>query len=167
MTLFATQRLLARRLLAADAEAMFTIYGDPETVRFVGDAQPLTLDACRHWIDVTDANFKRRGYGMVALVERASDEIIGCAGVVHPGQQAEPELKYAFRRDRWGKGYATEAVTALLWFARAHWGVGRIVATVDPNNLSSQHVLAKAGFGHATDRTNEDATITQVWQSVG
>ena len=160
--LFETERLIARRLTMADVAAMLAIYGDRETVRFVGDSEPLSEESCRHWVDVTDRNFERRGYGMVALVSRETGEMVGCAGIVHPGGQEEPELKYAFRRDQWGKGFATEAAVGLVGHARAAWGVKRIIATVMPDNTPSQQVLVKAGFVLREERLDEDGPI-QVW----
>jgi [ribosomal protein S5]-alanine N-acetyltransferase len=166
MALFESDRLIVRRIAADDLAAMVAVYGDPETVRYVGDSKPLDAEGCRRWIEITDQNFERRGYGMVAIVERESGEVIGFAGIVHPGQQLEAELKYALRRDRWGRGYAFEVVVGLVRYAREAWGVGSIIATVDPDNAASQRVLAKAGFAHSSDRANDDGTRTQVWTAL-
>jgi RimJ/RimL family protein N-acetyltransferase len=166
MILFETERLIAPRLLAEDAEAMAAIYGDVEAMRYVGDGEPLSVEGCRHWVEVTDRNFASRGYGMVAFVARDSDEIVGCGGIVHPGQQPEAEVKYAFRRDQWGRGYATEAVGALLAYARNSWHVGRVIATTHPENGPSHHVLTKLGFTRLADRVNEDSSTTAVWERV-
>jgi len=96
--------MIARRLVPSDAAAMTTIYGDRETVRYVGDGEPLDEETCQHWIEVTDRNFDIRGYGMVALESKSTGELIGCIGIVHPDQQELPELKYSFRQDQWGGG---------------------------------------------------------------
>jgi hypothetical protein len=146
-----------------DAHAMATIYGDVETVRFVGDSVPLTVAECLNWVDITDKNFELRGYGMVAFCLRSNDELVGCGGIVHPDQQQQAEVKYAFRRDSWGKGFASEAIKGLIQFARTEWNVGKIIATVAPGNASSQRVLAKLGFLREEDQVNEDDSITQVW----
>ena len=142
---------------------MQAIYGDVEGMRFVGDSQPLTVENCRYWIEVTDKNFERRGYGMVAFVDRESSLMVGCGGVVHPNQQEEPEVKYAFRRDQWGKGYATESVLALVAYARNTLVIGRLIATIHPGNGASQRVMEKVGFARGEDRTNEDGSLTQIW----
>ncbi|MEI7985311.1 MAG: GNAT family N-acetyltransferase [Armatimonadota bacterium] len=163
MQLFETERLYARRLTLSDIEPMLSIYGDIETVRFVGDSSPITREECLQWVEVTNSNFLLRGYGMVAFCNQETDEVIGCGGIVHPGQQDQPEIKYAFRRNCWGQGYATEAITALVQFAQSNWNVGEMIATVAPGNSASQHVLSKLGFIHVEDQTNEDASITQVW----
>ena len=143
---------------------MCAIYGDPDVVKFVGDSKPLSEDMCKHWIDVTDKNFDSRGYGMVAFIERSSGELIGCGGIVHPDQQPEPELKYALRRDAWGKGFATEAVAALVKYSVQTLGIEWIIATIAPGNTLSQRVIAKVGFTHVRDRIEEDLTSTQIWE---
>jgi RimJ/RimL family protein N-acetyltransferase len=161
--LFETERLIVRRLTHSDGEAMAAIYGDAETVQFVGDSIPLSLDECLRWVDVTDTNFHRRGYGMVAFCMKDSGELIGCGGLVHPDQQVQAEVKYAFRRDFWGQGFATEAISGLIQFARINWKVGRVIATVAPGNTPSQKVLSKLGFTWSEDQLNDDNSITQVW----
>lgn len=164
MNLFETPRLVARRITLEDVPAMLAVYGDREAMRYVGDGEPLDEAGCRGWVEVTDRNFERRGYGMVAFVERATGQAVGFGGVVHPGDQPEVEVKYAFRRDRWGEGFATEAVVELMRHAERVWDVRRVIATVDPANRASQGVLAKVGFVHAEDRRNEDGTVTGVWE---
>lgn len=56
------------------------------------------------------------------------------------------EFGYVFRRDHWGRGYATEAARAMLAFGFAGLGMERISATCDPDNLASARVLTKAGL---------------------
>ena len=163
MSLFDTERLFGRRLTIHDVDAMFAVYGDPETVRFVGDSEPITHEDCFRWVELTGRNFELRGYGMIAFCDKTSNRIVGFGGIVHPDQQEQPELKYAFRRESWGLGYATEAVGALVAFARSNWHISLLTATVDPHNQPSQRVLGKLGFRHDIDRFNENASITQVW----
>ena len=164
-TLFETERLFARRLTAADAPQMLAIFGDAETMRYVGDGEILTEENCVYWVDdVTDKNFELRGYGLIGMFEKATSELVGCSGVFHPDRQPEPEVMYYLRRDRWRMGFATEIVHGLVAHARSHWGIGWIMATVHPDNLPSQRVLVKAGFKRTKDRMNEDGSITQVWE---
>jgi len=163
MSLFETERLVGRRITLDDVPAMLAVYGNAESMRYVGDSRPLPEEACRYWVEVTDKSFERRGYGMIALEEKGTGDVIGFAGVVHPGQQEQAEVKYAIRKDRWGEGFATEAVRGLVAHARSAWGVGSMIATVFPENDASQNVLAKAGFTRAEDRSNDDGTTTRVW----
>ena len=62
LTLFHTDSLRVRRLAACDLDAMCSVYGDADTMRWVGDAQPLSRHACVEWLAVTDRNYTTRGY---------------------------------------------------------------------------------------------------------
>lgn len=166
-SLFHSARLYGRRWQAEDVDDLLAVYGDAEAMRWVGDGQPITREACAQWFQVTADNYARRGYGMFTLVDRSTGQVVGFAGLVHPGGQAEAEIKYALHRAHWGRGLASEVVPALLAHgARAH-GLRRIIATVAPGNLASQRVLAKAGMVRAEQRANDDGSATLVfhWQA--
>jgi ribosomal-protein-alanine N-acetyltransferase len=158
-----TARLVIRRILPADAAAMHAVYGDAEAMRWVADGKPLALERCEEWVRVTGRNYAARGYGMFAVRLRDGDEIVGFCGLVHPGGQADAEIKYAFGRAHWGKGYATEVATAVLRYGASVHGLTRIIATAAPENLASHRVLTKAGMSPAKPRHGEDGAVTLVF----
>lgn len=162
--IFETARLRARCIRPDDSDAMFDVYGDAGAMRWVDDGTPITRTECERWIRVTLRNYEVRGYGMFALLDHQSSEVIGFCGLVHPGGQPETEIKYALKRHFWGKGLATEAVTALLAWAADRLGIDRIIATVDPENTASQRVLLKAGMRAAGIRRNDDGSVTQLFE---
>lgn len=161
---FQSRRLLCRRWVPHDFESLLAVYSDPQAMRWVGDGQPISRGECEEWFKVTESNYAKRGYGMFALVERDSGTVVGFAGLVHPGGQSEPEIKYAFLRTHWGIGLATEAVGELLAYGAAAHGLRRIIATVAPENLASQRVLTKCGMALARHRTNDDGSTTLVFE---
>ena len=161
--LFDTARLQVRRLRRSDADGMLAVYGDEDAMRWVGDGRAITTDAVKQWLDVTERNVATRGYGMCALLLRGHHEVIGFCGLVHPGGQAEAEIKYALARSHWGRGYATEAVHAMLdWGART-FGLRHVIATTAPENNASHAVLRKAGLRDGELRRNADGSSTQVF----
>lgn len=160
---FETPRLVAHRIGEGDVDAMLAVYGDREAMRWVGDGEPLDRAGCVRWVEVTLRNYATRGYGMWALRERASGQVIGFGGIVHPGGQPEAEIKYAFLRAAWGRGLATEAAAALLAHATGPLGLARVIATVAPANLASQRVLEKAGMARGALRSNEEGSTTQMF----
>ena len=160
---FETARLRARRIDEPDVDAMLAVYGDREVVRFVGDGEPLDRAACQRWVEVTLENYRRRGYGMLALESRADGAVVGFCGLVHPGGQEDAEIKYAFLRSQWGQGFAGEAAPALLAWGAGARGLRRVIATVDPGHEASQRVLARAGMSRGEPRRNDDGSFTQVW----
>ncbi len=144
--LFRTARLHCRKWRPDDAASLLAVYGDPEGARWVDDGQPIKREECEEWLVVTDRNYAQRGYGMFALEASSSGEVVGFCGLVHPGGQAEAEVKYAFIRSHWGRGLASEAVPALLDYGRREFGLDYIIATVAVENVASQRVLLKSGL---------------------
>lgn len=158
-----TARLRIRRIEPSDVDAMFAVYGDAESMRYVGDGQPLSYERCELWVRVTEKNYAVHGYGMFALVSKESGEVVGFAGLVHPGGQDDAELKYALLRSAFGRGYATEAAVALVGYGRTVVPTPRILATAFPGNRASHRVLEKAGFVPAEPRLNDDGSTTWVF----
>jgi [ribosomal protein S5]-alanine N-acetyltransferase len=58
------------------------------------------------------------------------------------------QIAYVLFRDAWGRGYAREAVAAMLLHLGEHWKVHTFQATVDPRNNRSIAVLLALGFSH-------------------
>lgn len=162
---FTTQRLIAHYWTGAEIEALLAVYGDTDAMRWVGDGCAITRAQCEQWTHVTLANYAKHGYGMYALEEKATGSTIGFCGIVHPGGQAEAEVKYALLRSHWGRGLATEAVIGLLDYGIQTHGLRHITATTAPENVASHRVLLKAGLTRGELRDNGDGTLTQffVW----
>lgn len=162
--IFRTERINVRRLTLDDIEAMYSIYSHPDVARYVDDGKPILFEDCEKWIKITDQNFIDRGYGMMAFESRSESKVIGCGGIVHPGGQPEPEIKYAFHPDFWGKGLATEVITSLLKYAHEKLELRSFITTVHPENKASQNVLTKLGFRLEKTIKEEDGSLTEVWK---
>jgi ribosomal-protein-alanine N-acetyltransferase len=135
-----TERLLIRPLTEAEAEAMFEQWVDPVNERVHFSSEPPSDDQVRRWIE--------SAWG---VWERETGELVGDCSLSFDETFQEWELSYGFRRDRWGRGYATEAGGACIGYGFDVIGVEKIVADVDPENASSVHVLEKLGFRHTGD----------------
>ncbi len=134
-----TERLLIRPLTADDAGALHPIWSDPANERFIGATTPRLVEEVRSW-------FGR--WTPWGVWERESGELVGDCGLSFDAGYQEWELSYGFRRDRWGRGYATEAALACVRYGFETMDVEKIVADVDPANAASVRVLEKCGFVH-------------------
>ena len=90
------------------------------------------------------------GYGYWSFIERESGKFVGNGGFAQfergiPELEGYPEAGWAFAADAWGKGYATEAMTAILEWADQR-GLAETRCIIDPGNGSSHNVAAKLGF---------------------
>ena len=64
-------------------------------------------------MEVTFSNYEKRGYGMFAIEDGKTSNTVGFGGLVHPGNQNQADVKYAFLPEVWGRGIATEFVQGL------------------------------------------------------
>ena len=129
----------------------------------MGDGTALSAEDCRRWIEITDNNYRTRGYGMACIELKESGETVGFCGLTHPGNQADPEFKYTLHRRFWGVGIATEAGRGMVAYARNELGLTRIIATVDAGHTVSHNVLRKCGFTHESTGPEEDGSATALW----
>jgi len=145
------ERLVVRALRDddGDLERLHAIYGDAETMRFVGaSGRPVpdpeaTRSVLRHLLQHDDLH----GFSLWALDEIDGEPLVGIAGLAWvEGHGPDVEAAYLLRRDRWGRGYATEALRAVLRVGHEQLGIERIVALAYPDNAASQRVMTKAGM---------------------
>ncbi len=144
-----TERLEIRPFAASDSERLIALFEDPQVHRFVDDGGPLSREVAAEWVANSRANLERYGYGTGAIVERASNRLVGWAGIARPpGDLAE--IIYGFERSAWGKGYGREVLNALIAFSREQ-GELPVRATVDVGNARSVKLLEAAGFRRTSD----------------
>ncbi|WP_261664831.1 GNAT family N-acetyltransferase [Deinococcus sp. Marseille-Q6407] len=84
--------------------------------------------------------------GSFALIERDSGRAIGLLGTKHAPRQGRVEIGYGLTPGARGRGYATEAVGALLDELRRWPDVQTVLAETLPHNHASIRVLEKNGF---------------------
>ena len=161
---FETERLVVRRWRDSDFPDLMAVYGDAEAMKWIGDGRPITKEECREWLVVTRRNYESRGYGMFAVELKSEPRVVGFCGIVHPGGQVEAEVKYAYLRQVWGQGMATEALRGLIGYGVSEHGIPRLIATVATENAASHAVLVKAGMSRGQLRRNEDGSLTQIFE---
>jgi ribosomal-protein-alanine N-acetyltransferase len=100
------------------------------------------------------------------LVERETRRVVGSSGFVGPPDaDGVVTTGYAVYPADQGRGYAGEAVRALVGWALRQPGVRRVRATIHPTNLPSRRVAEKAGLrlvGRMHDETDGDL---DVWET--
>ncbi len=82
---------------------------------------------------------------IVFAIDDPDDGLVGVIGF-HGEDPRAPELGYWLGRSYWGRGYATEAVRAVLRWARVEWGKKIVFAGHALENAASAGVLIKSGF---------------------
>jgi RimJ/RimL family protein N-acetyltransferase len=96
--------------------------------------------------------------------ELQQSQVIGFVGIASP-----PEIFYIFDDHYWGKGLATEALTAFLksyWstFPDGNGPAGNVLeAHIVSGNIGSSRVVSKCGFVHVREEVeHEDGKETKI-----
>ena len=148
-----TERLFLRPFHILDAEAMHRVFGDPEVMRFGDGAQT------KEWVDAwlqtcLERYYQTWGFGPYAVVEKQFQNVIGYCGLfIFPDINGKPEVEIGYRLARfaWGQGFATEAASAVRDYAFDVLGLKRLIAMIDPSNLSSIRVAQKIGMQYESE----------------
>jgi ribosomal-protein-alanine N-acetyltransferase len=157
--------LTLRPFVPGDASAVFAFMGDPAVMRFSLNGPHPSRRETEDLIEANIARQERLGYAFWAVTEPgvgAGGRVIGMCGLAPFGHGLDGiELAYRLRRDRWGRGYATEAGTTAVGHAFGPLGLDRLIAAVERENTASIRVLEKCGFRHVADRflAGKDALV--------
>jgi RimJ/RimL family protein N-acetyltransferase len=140
-----TARLVLRRPVLADAEAIFARYmSDAAVVRFLGRLRHTSVDESRQFLSISDSDWERGPAGPFVMETRGGGPLVGGVRLRFP----EPDVAlagYALARDAWGRGYATEAMLAMVDVVRG-LGLSELRASCHPENAASMRVLEKCGL---------------------
>jgi [ribosomal protein S5]-alanine N-acetyltransferase len=154
-----SERLLFRHAVMSDAEALFRIYGDPQTHTFNPAGPHPDIERSRQSLERRIANRKLYGFDDWAIAEKNHpDHIIGFGGIFVSEFNGEMtnNLGYRFEPDAWGKGYATELSMRAIEYGFEDVGLKQIVGVVRENHFASRRVLEKAGMKFIERIMNND-----------
>ena len=147
-----TERLIIRPFTLADIEPSYVMNLDEEVSKYTGDGGVASKSEIERRIkENVLGDYKRHGFGRLAVELKENGEFIGFAGLKYLEDLKEVDLGYRFLSDYWGKGYATESSKACLEFGFTNLGLEKIIAMVFPDNAASVHVLDKLNFKFEKD----------------
>jgi len=86
--LIETERLVLRRLVMADLDEFAALHRDPEVVRFVW---ALDRAQAKERLQANEQEWRERGHGMLAVLDRSSGRLLGRVGLKYWPQFRETE----------------------------------------------------------------------------
>ncbi len=103
----------------------------------------------RDWISETDRKRDGRSDQVFMITDRRSGEIIGAIALMgFTREHSHAKIGYWIGRPLWNRGYATEAVCAVLDYGFRVIGLHRIYAFSLSRNKASGRVMEKCGMRH-------------------
>ena len=141
-----TERLRLRPMTPADVDALSLVLGDAETMRWY--PSPFDRDGVVRWIENNVRRYERDGFGLLAVEERSTGEVLGDCGptVQLVDGESYVELGWHTRRDRWGEGIATEGGEACRAWCWSNLDADHLISLIRPENRQSWRVAEKLGM---------------------
>ncbi|NKB34962.1 MAG: GNAT family N-acetyltransferase [Pseudomonadales bacterium] len=144
-TTITTDRLTLRPPNLADAETIFSQYvSDAEVTRYLGWPRHTELTQTQAFIEFSIEKWEQDQIGPYIILDKLTDTVIGGTGL----ELTEPGIAstgYVLARDSWGRGYATEALRAMVELARNR-PIDTVFALCHPEHAASIRVLEKCDF---------------------
>ncbi|CAG9622694.1 GNAT family N-acetyltransferase [Sutcliffiella rhizosphaerae] len=144
-----SQRLNFRKYNDGDFDYLFSLLSDPETVRYIGEGQTRDRVGTQQFLERIYHTYNvGKDMGLMVLQDKDNNQPIGHAGLVPQTINGvdEIEIGYWISREHWGKGYATEAATALRDYGCKNLGKERYISLIQPENMASIKVAGKLGM---------------------
>jgi len=157
-----TDRLSIEMMRPQHAASLSDYRSHPEVARFQEWETPYTIEMAQRLIDGQSQLDGPASDDWVQLAVVLDGRSIGDVAVgIHDNAQ-QATIGYSITPADQGKGYATEAVAAVVCalFDEAH--LHRISAGIDPENFASRRLLEKLGFRYE-GRSVQSVLVRGVW----
>ena len=153
MSTLETARLRLEPYRDDHVDGLLALNSAPEVMRYIS-GKPDTREETIAIVERVKARWAEVGYSWWAFIERETGELVGAGclqnlrreATMLPDLACPMELGWRLRRDRQGRGYASEAAIAIADFAFARRGAQELLAVCDPGNLASAKVMARIGM---------------------
>lgn len=143
-----TERLILRRFVMEDAEAMYKNWAsDNEVTKYLMWPAHSSVEVSRHVLEEWVNSYSDESYYQWAVVPKDKGEPIGSIAVVNKNEDISMvHIGYCIGKEWWHTGITSEALKAVMDFLFDEAGVNRIEARYDPRNPNSGGVMKKCGM---------------------
>lgn len=142
-----TERLRLREIKPEDAAVLFAYFSKEITIRYYGQEPFQQVEDAEMLIEAFRKTYEEKKGIRWGIECRETNELIGTIGYhLWSPRHKRAEIGYDLHPDHWGKGYATEAVKAVIHYGFQEMELNRIGAVVFLENEASHKLLRKLGF---------------------
>lgn len=149
-----THRFSLRRIVRDDADALFQIMSDEETMRYWSCRPYRTVAQAHAKIEQLDASLAQADGIYWAVARREAPDLIGFCGYNAWRKHRRGDISYLVGRRHWGTGTMRETLPAVLSYGFSELDLHSVEAGVTPGNDGSVALLQRMGFrleGHTRE----------------
>ncbi|RXH28250.1 MULTISPECIES: GNAT family N-acetyltransferase [Bradyrhizobium] len=160
---FTTIRLTAERLREDHLADLVALHLDPEVSRYLGGVR--SAEKTENYLVANMAHWDQHGFGLWALRTKEG-AFAGRAGIRHilVDDIDEIEIFYAFKREFWGQGFASEIAAAMTDIGLLQLALPSLIGVVNVRNGASRRVLERSDYllERSANSRGEDVVIYRI-----
>ena len=147
-----TARLKLRAHEAADFEALAAHWSHPDTIRFIGGTARTPHEVWNRNVLRNRGLWQVLGYGYWLVEDRKSGDFVGEVGFAdfhrdtEPSFWGVPECGWVISPDKFGQGFASEAVKAIHDWLDEAFETDKSCCIIDHDNAASIRIAEKIGY---------------------
>lgn len=142
-----SERLLYRKLTTDDIPSWENFFVDNDRLHFLAFPEGIKShkELSTEWIDRQLQRYEESGLGMLGVVLKENNELIGLCGIINREFEEKTifEIGYSFMREHWGNGYATEAARQMKKIGMELGVSDKFVSMIHPDNCDSIKVAER------------------------
>jgi RimJ/RimL family protein N-acetyltransferase len=136
--------MILRAFSDDDVDLLVELDGDPQVMRWINGGIPTSRDLIERKIIPLFTSYDGP-FGFWVALRKDDDAFLGWLSLRRVDDE-EASIGYRFRREAWGKGYATEGGRALIRLAFEDLGMQRVMAGTYEHNARSRGVMERLGM---------------------
>lgn len=154
-----TDRLILRTMEDGDAHLQHRLLNTPAVMARLGGVKELHEIEAKH--AKARATYAQERFSFLMMIEKETGELVGHCGIKRVDNplahnQGDHEIGWLVREDRWRRGYAEEAMRAVLVWAFIRIGAPHVVALTSQLNEPSWKLMEKLGMQRRPDLDFDD-----------
>ncbi|HEY5771706.1 MAG TPA: GNAT family N-acetyltransferase [Chitinophagaceae bacterium] len=144
--IFETERLIVRQYeFETDTENFYLLNGDDDVMRYIRATK--SKEECDVFLKKAIESYKINPLmGRWAADEKVTGKFVGSFAIIPIEGSEDIQLGYAFLKEYWGKGFASELTKAGLDYYFKKTNADHIYAIAEEGNIASHKVLLKNSF---------------------
>ncbi|MFZ1742148.1 MAG: GNAT family N-acetyltransferase [Pontixanthobacter sp.] len=154
-----TERLILRTIEEGDAELQYRVLNTPTVMARLGGVKELHEIEAKHAKSM--ALYAQERFSFLFMIEKGTGEMVGHCGIKRVDNPlasniGDHEIGWLVREDRWRRGYAEEAMRAVIDWAFGSVGAPHVVALTSQLNVASWKLMEKLGMQRRRDLDFDD-----------
>ncbi len=156
-----TKRLLFRRLIMDDLDALFALYSDPEIRQYFPEGTLNYEDTKEELEWFLNGHPEHPELGLWAAIHKETGQFIGRCGLLPWTIDGRYEVEVAYLLDKkyWKQGLGTEAARAILQYGLEQLKLPRLICLIDHENQASQKVATNIGMTFEKEAKDETGSF--------